>query len=134
MFSEYTNRSWVLQTWLVSISLGMFSVGHFVGRKLQLVSLIFIIFTYTLFWYGTLTQLSTIAGHYVAAITDLETIRSRNGELSMLAERNITVYGQFGESFFPVSYWYLPLLYFGSVIYLAFQYINGTKGKVEKKS
>ena len=123
MLSEYTNRLWVLQSWWVSVSLGMFTLAYFVGDKLRIASLLFILATFTVFLYFQVSQLRRIGANIIAAVGSLRDLESEGVQLSKLSEQLFLSYD--GSWLVAVEFLYLPLLYLGGIAYLIHRYQQG---------
>ncbi len=91
LMSEYEDRDLVVLTWYFSISLGLYSVAHFVGSKLKLFALAYIVFAYV----GFLTYISiksdNIRSLKLAVIDSLETLRTNGAVFDSLTTQQLAL-------------------------------------------
>lgn len=139
MLSEYTNRSWVLQTWFVSVSMALFTVSYLVGRKISLGQLLFILLTYVLYVFAILRNLGRILDNITSTINSLLALKDQGIELSPLTTQLFESYPVEDTSlkaiidFFIFDFGFFLLMFFGAIGYVIYQYRSGKKSSSEGK-
>ena len=138
MLSEYSNRSWVLQTWFVSVSMALFTVAYLVGKKLNIGQVSFILLTYILYTVAILRNLTRILNNIAGAVSSLHDLEKQDVNLSPLtmqlfdsynADLEITLGTTF--EFLILEIGFFLLMFFGSIGYLIYQYRNGRKASLQ---
>lgn len=129
--SEYQNRTWILNTWSVSIGIALFTMAYLVGRKLTVFQLIFVIVTYVLYTVVVVRNVIRIGANQAAIQQELAALQESGVQLTAVASQIMVNYADvFSIPTALLETSYQILLFLGAITYLVVQFSKGQKDRV----